>query len=98
MVFETENNMPIDIIAGRPPSSYIDDTCPVACVEWLRQTFSKAYEFANDHLQTSAKRQNRSYDASCKTVDYKTGDFVWRFYPPAARGKLARAGRVHTVF
>ena len=90
MFFGTENNMPIDIIAGRPPSNYIDDTCPVAYVEWLRQTFSKVYEFANDHLQTSAKRQKKSYDSNCKNVEYKTGDFVWRFYPPAARGKLAK--------
>ena len=89
MMFGTEINMPIDVIFGAPPSKSFP-LCPVQYVEWIKQSLKHTYSFANDHLNVSARRQKYYYDLKAKPTSYKVGSFVWRWYWPAARGKLGK--------
>ena len=90
MMFGVENSMPIDVMAGIPPGPQSDASCPTEYVEWLRGTLEKVHQFADSHLEKSAKRQKHHYDLRSKPANYQVGDLVWRWYPPAARGKLSR--------
>ena len=90
MMFGMENNMPIDVIAGQPPSLTHEDICPNEYVEWLRDTLSDVYQYADEQLNKNAERQKTYYDRKAKPTRYEPGQYVWRWYPPAAKGKLAR--------
>ena len=90
MMFGQENNMPVDIQVGHPPKSKPDIQCPVEYVEWLRESLSKVYQYADEQLQQNAKRQKHYYDIRSKPHTYKVGEFVWRWYPPINRGKLSK--------
>ena len=39
-------------------------------------------------MRQAARRQKAYYDRQLKTREYKTGDWVWRFFPPTANKKL----------
>ena len=90
MTFGSENNMPIDVIAGVPPDSRTELRYPTQYVQWLQQTLNHVYQFADKHLEKSAKRQKNYYDLKSKPVKFKAGDYVWRWYPPISRGKLSK--------
>ena len=90
MMFGQENDLPLDIIVGSPPLSKPGIECPVKYIEWLRTSLVDIHQYANDQLGRSAKRQKHYYDIRSKPQKYQVNDFVWRWYPPAARGKLAK--------
>ena len=90
MMFGQENNMALDVMMGPPPKAKPDVACPVEYVEWLRQTLNGVYQYASDQLDRNAKRQKNYYDKKSKPTQYKVGSYVWRWYPPAARGKLSK--------
>ena len=43
-----------------------------------------------NNLVANAKRQKHYYDLRSKSIKYEIGSYVWRWYPPAAKGKLAK--------
>ena len=90
MMFGQENNLPIDVMAGVPPKSKPDIECPSEYVEWLRTTLRDVYQYAQGQLKANAKRQKHYYDIRAKPNNYPVGTYVWRWYPPAAKGKLAK--------
>ncbi len=90
MVFGMENNMPLDVMVGSPPEPAYKDACPDEYVEWLRQTLHEVHQYADDQLAISAKRRKKYYDLKAKPTVYRPGQYCWRWYPPAAQGKLAR--------
>ena len=90
MMFGRENSLPIDVMMGPPPRHKDKYTCPVEYVEWLRQTMAHVHEHARQHLKTSARRQKRYYDQSANPTEYSPGQYVWRWYPPAAKQKLGK--------
>ena len=91
MMFGTENNLPLDVMVGLPPSSMPSDiVCETEYIEWLRGTLTHIYQYADEHLHISAKRQKAYYDLKAKPVKYQVGQFVWRWYPPAEKGKLSK--------
>lgn len=47
-------------------------------------------DFVFKNLGAAAKRQKSYYDQGLKPKQYKKGDWVWRFYPPAANQKINR--------
>lgn len=83
-----EANLPLDIMMGPPPRGQDKYRCAVEYVEWVRQATMGAYERAHSTLKKTARRQKRNYDVRVQQTEYKVGDFVWRWYPPKARGKL----------
>ena len=92
MMFGQENNLPIDVMAGIPPESKPNITC-IEYVEWLRTILNGVYQYANDQLKVNAQRQQYYYGIRVKPHEYMTGTYVWRWYPPAAKGKLAKGCR-----
>ena len=90
MVFGMENNLPLDIMVGDPPESGCTTACPQAYVEWLRTTIHEVHQYADEQLEISAKRRKAYYDLKAKPTEYKPGQYCWRWYPPAAQGKLAK--------
>ena len=89
MMFGQENNLPLDVMVGHPPKAKPSIECPVEYVEWLRSSFTEIYKYANKQLGQNAQRQKYYYDIRSKSYKYNTGCFVWRWYPPVARGKLS---------
>ena len=79
--------MPIDVIAGTPPIVDIP-TCPVVYVEWLRGALDKSFKHAREALRQSATRQKRLYDQKAAEHGYSVGQWVFRWYPPAAHAKF----------
>ena len=79
MMFGQENNMALDVMMGPPPKAKPDVACPVG-----------VYLYASVQLDKNAKRQKNYYDKKSKPTQYKIGSYVWRWYPPAARGKLSK--------
>ena len=73
-----------------PPRHDTRYRCPVEYVEWLRQTLTKAHEYARVHSKVAARRQKRNYDTHCRPVTYEAGQFVWRWVPLGGSKKLAR--------
>ena len=61
--------------------------------EWIKQASTEAHSLAREHLQTSAKRQKKYYDKNSATAGFKTGVWVWHYYPPKAKQKLGRPWR-----
>ena len=90
MMFGEENNMPIDVMVGGPPTTELDTPCPIEYVEWLRGSLKNAYAYANKQLGVNAKRQKQYYDLKAKPHTYHEGSLVWRWYPPISRGKLSK--------
>ena len=90
MMFGQEINMPIDIMVGSPPKSQPNIRCPIEYVEWLRNSLTSIYQYATTQLNVHACRQKEYYDLKAKPVAYPIGSFVWRWYWPAARGKLSK--------
>jgi dUTPase len=89
MMFGTEINLPIDIMVGDPPSDS-PSMCPIEYVEWIKHSLQHTYQYANKQLKTNAKRQKHYYDLKAKPTTYQVGTYVWRWYWPAARGKLSK--------
>ncbi|KAK3088175.1 hypothetical protein FSP39_015678 [Pinctada imbricata] len=87
LMFGREINLPLDLMVGGPPN-FSDDFCPVEYVEWLKHSLTIVFEFANENLVHSAKRQKRYYDRNIKHREFHSGDFVWRWHPPSANVKL----------
>ena len=88
MMFGTEINMPIDVMVGTPPHE--SNLCPVQYVEWIKQSLKHAYTYATKQLNANAQRQKHNYDLKSKPTSYDVGSYVWRWYWPAARGKLGK--------
>ena len=90
MMFGHEINMPLDIIVGTPEKGKPNIECPVEYVQWLENSFHDIFQYADEQLKRSAKRQKHFYDMKSKPTKYQVGSYVWRWYPPAARGKLSK--------
>lgn len=87
MMLGREIALPLDLMVGDPPNTS-ENFCPVEYVEWLKHSMGTVFNFANENLHHSAKRQKRYYDRNIKHREYIPGDFVWRWYPPSAGIKL----------
>ena len=57
-------------------------------IEWLRGALEKSFEHARDALRRAASRQKREYDKKAATHGYSIGQWVYRWYPPAAHAKF----------
>ena len=90
MMFGEELPLPIDVMVGAPPRHKNRYQCRVEYVEWLRQTLSRAHDFARQHLGVSANRQKSYYNRKSGEVTYPVGTFVWYWYPPKANRKLGK--------
>ena len=80
---------PLDLMVGPPPNT-ITETCPIQYIEWVESAMAITNDFVFKNLGTAAKRQKSYYDQGLKPRQYKKGDWVWRFYPPAAHQKINR--------
>lgn len=80
---------PLDLMVGPPPNT-ITETCPIQYIEWVESAMAITNDFVFKNLGTAAKRQKSYYDQGLKPRQYKKGDWVWRFYPPAANQKINR--------
>ena len=89
MVFGDEMPVPLDVMVGKPPGEK-PYACETEYIEWLRQTLNKAHEHARKNLKRAALIQKSRYDKCCRPPAYKPGQFVWRWYPPAANKKLGK--------
>jgi transposase InsO family protein len=87
LMFGRENYLPIDLMVGSPPD-YRPPECYVEYVEWIRDATQQAFESAWKHSSASTARQKYNYDRKLKDRPFKRGDWVWRWYLPAANQKF----------
>jgi hypothetical protein len=87
MLHGREQNLPVDIMfptaaeTGPPPG------CSPEYVEWVRRALATAHDFARAHLDKSALRQKRGYDAHAKERQgFTPGEKVRYYYPPVKQG------------
>ena len=73
-----------------PPPNTTTKTCPIQYIELVESAMAITNDFVLKNLGTAAKRQTSYYDQRLKPRQYKKGDWVWRFYPPAANQKINR--------
>ena len=88
MVFGREVTLPVNLMFGSPPQAGDMPACPVIYVEWLRAALENTFEYARQYLRKSAERKKRYYDHKAREPLFKVGDWVYRYYPPAARSKF----------
>ena len=81
--------LPIDVIAGPSPRASEIPQCPVVYVEWLRTSLENSFRHARESLKQAASRQKKYYDQKAGESGFKIGDWVYRWYPPAAHGKFS---------
>lgn len=87
MMLNREVNFPIGLMVGQPPG-IPDFEYRIQYVEWDKSATIRAFEFASGHLVEAASRQKRNYERGLKPKEYKRGDWIRRWYPPSAGGKL----------
>ena len=97
LMYGRHASMPLDIIVGAPSKGVA--TCVTEYAEWLQGTLRDAHQVARQQLGRAADRQKNSYDARFHPYHYQVGQFVWRYYPPAARQKnspMDGSGRIRS--
>ena len=87
MMLNREMNLPIDLMVGPIPEGG-DKECPIQYVEWVKNATINAYEFAYGQLGIAASRQKHNYERGLKPRQFEKGNWVWRWYPPAAGVKF----------
>ena len=87
LMLNRETICPLDLMGGNPPAQEPQE-CPVAYVEWVRQSMVGAHEVVYDALGHAATRQSQDYNHNLKFRKFRKGDWVWRYYPPKANQKL----------
>lgn len=85
LMFGREINVPIDILVGDPNHNGM---CPIEYVQWVQAASEQAFEFAQQNLTGSFKRQKYYHDQNMKTKSIEVNSWVWRWYPPNANVKL----------
>ena len=90
LLFGREMCLPIDLMVGKPRPMRRQYTCETEYVEWLEETIQHAHDYARQRLKLAARRQKNYHDANVRPFQYKTGMFVWRWYPPKGKGKLSK--------
>ena len=89
VVFGRETNLPVDIMMGPPPGESTQ-SCHTEYVEWLKYSLEKSHKAVYQNTEIAANRQTLYYDRGLKEREFKIGDFVWRWYPPAISNKLGQ--------
>ena len=87
LMLNRETTCPLDLMVGNPPAQEPQE-CPVAYVEWVRQSMVGAHEVVYDALGHAVTRQSQDYNHNLKFPKFRKGDWVWRYYPPKANQKL----------
>ena len=87
MVYGHEFRLPIDLQNDVGLREVLPQ-CPVAYVEWLRQTMNTGHDLARDKLKMAAARQKKNYQEKCREVSFRAGDWVWRVDSVSKSGKL----------
>ena len=82
---EPLNKCPLDLMVGDPPGQEPQE-CPIAYVEWIRQTMIGAHAVVYEALGQAAMRQR-----DIKHRRFEKVDWVWRYYPPKVNQKLGLA-------
>ena len=82
-----EINNPIDVVLNHNTSQ--EEVCPHYYAQDLKETMQQAFQYARIHLGKAAERQKRNYDLRTKPICYNEGDWVWYFYTPLKKTKLA---------
>ena len=86
MLYGREQNLPVDIMYPTGQDTNVPQ-CGPEYSEWVRRAISSAHDFARAHLDKSAIRQKRGYDANAKhRPPFKRGDKVRYYYPPLKQG------------
>ena len=57
-------------------------------VEWLKKALEESFEYSWNSLKWAATRQKRYYDRKAGQGGFEVGDWVFRWYPPAAHEKF----------
>ena len=51
----------------------------------------QSYRYAEKSLGVAAHRQKEHYDRTYKELSLEVGNYVWRWYPPAANRKMGKS-------
>ena len=87
MVHGREQNLPVDLMYPTAAETGPAPQCGPEYVEWVRRAIASAHNFARAHLEKSAIRQKRGYDAHAREQpSYQVGDKVRYYYPPLKQG------------
>ena len=84
-----EINLPLDVMVGQPPST-TSEQCYIQYVEWVKKATQRLCAVAHEHLKKAALRQKCNYDERMSLNQMQEDDWVWYFYPPKAKQKLAQ--------
>ena len=72
-----EVRMPYEVILNNTTSQREPITSYGEYVSQLRSKLNKSHEVARKHLQNTAVKQKKRYDAKCVVNKYQQGDLVW---------------------
>ena len=83
LIFGHENRAPIDIVLG-PISENSPEDSQITYDDFVdnRLQFNvDAFQLAREHLGVNAERRKLDYDQHVKSKEFKTGDWIWYYYP-----------------
>ena len=88
LVLGRETTYPMDVAYGLDLDGRYD-LCPHIYVEELRERLERVWKHARQTLKRSAELQQRGFPPKMKgDRKYAVGDLVYKFHPPARKGKL----------
>lgn len=79
-----ESHLPLDVLAPTPPREY-KVYYHAEYAQGIHDIMSKAHHIARENLEKSALRTKEYYDRQSSTWKPKVGEWVWYYYPPAAK-------------
>ena len=88
LMFGRNLALPIDILTSPTPQAVDKPGCPIVYVEWLKKALEESFEYSRSSLKRAAIRQKRYYDRKAGQGGFEVGDWVFRWYPPAAHEKF----------
>ena len=87
MLFGRENAIPLHLMYPCTAEEY--PPCSQEYVQWLRQTLQYVHNQAREKTKMNMARQKRNYDKTALEREFSPGTWVWYYYTPAAKKKMA---------
>jgi len=97
LVLGRENRAPIDLVLAVGDDE--PDGVGTSTDEYVQELIDrqrKAHDLTRQHLGEAAQRRKREYDVRVKSRQFKTGDWVWYYYPRRYKGRSPKWSKTYT--
>lgn len=98
VIFGRENRAPADLCLPNAPGTPLPLNAESldSYVERVAERTRDAYRLVRDHLSAAAERRKEAYDTKVRSVEFRTGDWVWYYYPRRRRGRSPKWSSYYT--